>query len=74
MRHRAAVAAAAIPGVLVDTDDWTIPDLATWRDYLHAKLELGVPSLYYATRLDLTGEQLEEQDYAALRRDFGGVG
>ncbi|HET7138219.1 MAG TPA: hypothetical protein VFI04_07670 [Gaiellaceae bacterium] len=74
MRHRAAVAAAAIPGVLVDTDDWTIPDLATWRDYLHAKLELGVPSLYYATRLDLTGEQLEEQDYAALRRVFGGVG
>ena len=73
MRHRAAVAAAALPDRLVDTDDWTAPDLATWRDYLEAKLELGVPSLYYATHLDLTGERLEEKDYAALRRVFGGV-
>jgi hypothetical protein len=73
MRHRAAVAAAALPDRLVDTDDWTIPDLATWRDYLEAKLELGVPSLYYATHLDLTGEPLEERDYAALRGVFGGA-
>jgi hypothetical protein len=73
MRHRAAVASAALPDRLVDTDDWTIPDLATWRDYLEVKLELGVPSLYYATHLDLTGEPLEEQDYAALRRVIGGV-
>jgi hypothetical protein len=74
MRHRAAVVSAAIPGALIDTDDWTIPDLATWRDYLSAKLELGVPSLYYATHLDLTGEPLEERDYAALREVVGGVG
>jgi hypothetical protein len=73
MRHRAAVAAAAIPDVLVDTDDWTIPDLETWREYLEAKLELGVPSLYYATHLDLTGEPLEVRDYAALRGVFGGA-
>jgi hypothetical protein len=73
MRHRAAVAAAALPDRLVDTDDWTIPDLATWREYLAVKPELGVPSLYYATHLDLTGEPLEEEDYAALRHAFGGV-
>jgi hypothetical protein len=71
MRHRAAIAAAALPDRLVDTDDWAIPDLATWRDYLALKAELGVPSLYYATRLDVSGEALEEQDYAALRDVFG---
>jgi len=27
-----------------------------------------VPSLYYATHLDATGEALDDDDYAALRR------
>jgi hypothetical protein len=71
MRYRAEIAHAALPGRLVDTDDWTIPDLATWREYLAAKRELGVPALYYATHLDLTGEALEEADYAALREVMG---
>ena len=67
MRHRAAVAHAACPELLVDTDDWAAPDKRTWRDYLDAKLELGVPSLYYSTHLDLTGEAFDEEDYAALK-------
>ena len=67
MRYRAAVAGAACPEVLIDTDDWTISDKATWREYVDAKLELGVPSLYYATHLDLTGEALEDDDYELLR-------
>jgi hypothetical protein len=72
MRHRAAITAAALPDRLVDTDDWAIPDLATWRDYLAVKAELGVPSLYYATHLDVSGEALEDADYAALREVIGG--
>jgi hypothetical protein len=68
MRYRARVVQAALPELLVDTDDWTVPDKATWRAYLDAKSELGVPSLYYATQLDLTGEAFVEDDYAALRR------
>jgi hypothetical protein len=32
------------------------------------KPELGVPSLYYATHVDATGEPLEPSDYEALRR------
>ncbi|HSK51530.1 MAG TPA: hypothetical protein VLA44_02175 [Clostridia bacterium] len=68
MRYRAAVARAALPGHLVDTDDWCAPDLATWRRFLEAKLDLGVPALYYATGLDLSGEAFEEDDYAAIRR------
>jgi hypothetical protein len=71
MRYRALVAGAALPDVLIDTDDWTIPDKRTWREYLGAKGELGVQSLYYATHLDLTGEALDEDDYAALRRAWG---
>jgi hypothetical protein len=68
MRYRAAVAAAACPDLLVDTDDWCVSDKATWREFLDAKPGLGVPSLYYATHLDLTGEALDEDDYAAIRR------
>ena len=67
MQHRAAVVRAACPELLVDTDDWASPDKRTWREYVEAKPELGVPSLYYATHLDLTGEAFDNEDYAALR-------
>ena len=73
MRYRAAVARAALPGHLVDTDDWAIPDRATWREYLAEKPDLGVPSLYYATHVGLAGEPLTDDDYAALRALFGGT-
>lgn len=71
MRYRALVAKAALPDVLIDTDDWCIPDKRTWRAYLECKGELGVQSLYYATHLDLTGEAFDDEDYAALRRAWG---
>jgi hypothetical protein len=71
MRYRALVAKASLPDVLIDTDDWCIPDKRTWREYLELKSDLGVQSLYYATHLDLSGEALEEDDYAALRRAWG---
>lgn len=67
MRFRADVTRAACPDLLVDTDDWRIPSLAAWREYLEVKPELGVPSLYYATHIDTTGEPLEESDYHLLR-------
>lgn len=67
MRYRAAVVRAACPDLLVDTDDWCVPDRQQWREYLEAKPGLGVPALYYATHLDRTGEPLGPDDYAALR-------
>jgi hypothetical protein len=70
MRYRAAVARAACPELLVDTDDWPVPDLATWREYAEAKLELGVPSLYYASHVDATGEALTAADFDALARTW----
>jgi hypothetical protein len=68
MVYRARVAASALPEVPIDTDDWCVPDKQTWREFLELKPELGVPSLYYATHLDLTGDALDDDDYAAVRR------
>lgn len=67
MRFRAEVVRAACPELPVDTDDWRVPSLAAWREYLEEKADLGVPSLYYATHLDATGEAFEETDYQLLR-------
>jgi hypothetical protein len=67
MRFRAEVARAACPELAIDTDDWRVPSLAAWREYLAVKPELGVPSLYYATHLDATGEALEAADFHLLR-------
>jgi hypothetical protein len=67
MSYRAAVVRAACPGHLIDTDDWCAPHLEGWRAYAAHKPSLGVPALYYASQLDLTGERLEPQDYALLR-------
>ena len=52
MTHRARVAAAACPGVIIDTDNWPMADPETFRQYVEAQPNLGVPSLYYATHLD----------------------
>jgi hypothetical protein len=70
MLHRAAVVRASCPDVLVDTDDWCVPDLRSWREYLAVKPRLGVPALYYATHVDRTGEPLADEDYAALRETW----
>ncbi len=67
MRHRARVAAAIDPGLLIDTDDWCMPSKAEWRAYLDAKPDLGVPALYYATGIDYSGEAFDDADYAAIR-------
>ena len=70
MRHRAAVVKAACPELLVDTDDWCVPNLAAWREYLAEKPLLGVPALYYAQKLDGLGEQFGPEDYRALRETW----
>jgi hypothetical protein len=67
MLHRARIARAAVPELLVDSDDWAMPDLATWREFQRAKAGLGVPSLYYATHIDQSGEALGPEDDALLR-------
>lgn len=73
MKYRAAVARAACPELLIDTDDWCAPDLGRWRQYMQAKAGLGVPTLYYTTHLDRSGEALDEQDYQMLRDIFAAI-
>jgi hypothetical protein len=68
MTARAKIVRAACPELPIDTDDWRVPSKREWRAFLERKPEIGVPSLYYATHIDSTGEELEEDDYAALRR------
>lgn len=69
MRHRAAVARSACPELLIDTDDWCVPSLAAWREYLREKPLLGVPALYYSRSLE-SGERLAPEDYGALRETW----
>jgi hypothetical protein len=77
MMHRARVAAIACPEALIDTDNWPITDRATWRTYVGLQTALGVPSLYYSSHVDTTGEPLEEEDYERIRQlwaAYRGVG
>lgn len=71
MVHRARIVRAAHPDGLIDTDDWAMPDRATFRAYLDVQPDMGVPALYYVDRIDLSGEPLLEEDYAAIGRAWG---
>jgi hypothetical protein len=67
MRHRPRIVRASCPDLLIDTDDWAMPDLATFREYRDVQAELGIPALYLASHIDTTLEPLEESDYRAIR-------
>ena len=67
MTHRARVASIACPKLNIDTDDWPMPNKDAWRAYTRLQPELGVPSLYYVTHIDSTGEALDAEDYQLIR-------
>jgi hypothetical protein len=67
MKHRARVAHIACPDAIIDTDNWPITNKAVWRKYMNLQTQIGVPSLYYATHIDSTGEALTDEDYALIR-------
>jgi hypothetical protein len=77
MEHRAKVARAACPQLLIDTDNWPMPDPASFRTYVAHQPNLGVPSLYYATHLDHLAPwskhrgHVEWAAFAALRAEDG---
>lgn len=70
MAHRARVAAIACPQLSIDTDDWPMPDKTAWRAYTRLQPDLGVPSLYYVTHIDSTGEALDAEDYQLIRESW----
>lgn len=73
MRFRAAMARISDPSCLIDTDGWPLPSLPAWREYVRTQPSLGVPSLYYLTHLDTTGEAFTEDDYALIRESWDGL-
>ncbi|MEV0383662.1 hypothetical protein [Nonomuraea sp. NPDC050643] len=62
LRFRHAVAAHAMPGHLIDTDQWPMPSRAGWLAYARAQPSLGVPALYYAEAIDGTREPITGDD------------
>jgi hypothetical protein len=68
MSFRAAIARITDPSWLIDTDGWPMPSLVALREYVDLQPAIGVPSLYYVSHLDTTGEALTLDDYARIRR------
>lgn len=68
MSFRAAMARIANPSWLIDTDGWPMPSLVALREYVDLQPAIGVPSLYYVSHLDTTGQALTPDDYARIRR------
>ena len=50
MRARADLAGAALPGWLIDTDDWVHTNYDRWMDYTMRNMTLGVPCIFYSER------------------------
>lgn len=70
LRFRHAVTRAALPGHTIDTDQWPMPDRASWRVYVEAQASLGVPALYYVESIDNSGEVLTADDLALVARTW----
>ena len=68
LRFRAEVAAAAVPGTPIDTDQWPMPNRDQWLVYNAAQVHLGVPALYYVQSIDNSGEPITTADLAEVAR------
>ena len=54
------------PTILLDMDNWPIPNLESLKNYMEYQVENGVPSLYYSSHLDTTNEQIPEDFYKRI--------
>lgn len=70
MVHRQRVARAACPQLLIDTDNWPSPSVDAWLEYVREQPRLGIPSLYYATHVDESSEELDASCFAEIRRSW----
>lgn len=70
MALRQRIATISCPHALIDTDNWPVPDKAAWRIYTRIQPELGVPSLYFVSHIDLTGEPLLPEDYQLIKETW----
>lgn len=70
MRFRHAVASRALPDHLIDTDQWPIPNVEQWRDYVRVQPQLGVPALYYVDGIDGSAELLRPEDLRLVAQSW----
>jgi hypothetical protein len=70
MRFRHGVVTRTLPDHLVDTDQWPMPNRREWLDYALLQPALGVPALYYLESIDRSGERVEADDLARIRRTW----
>lgn len=70
MIFRAKMAKIANPNWLIDMDGWPLPSLEAFNKYMGLQAQYGVPSLYYATNLDTTGEKISNEDFEAIRKNW----
>ncbi len=76
MRHRQRLALIACPDWLIDCDNSSAPTREEWLEYMMLQPALGVPSLYFITGVDGTGEPILAEDWErvpALWRGRGGA-
>ncbi|HEY0539196.1 MAG TPA: hypothetical protein VGD53_12535 [Actinoallomurus sp.] len=66
MTYRADVVRAACPEMPVDTDGWRLPGQQHLAAYARAAPDLGVPALYYAGRMDLGTDLIDETTWSVL--------
>lgn len=70
MTHRARLVKAIMPNVLIDTDNWPMPNKKAWLDYVALQPELGVPSLYYLRSMDNSDEPITDADLQVVRESW----
>jgi len=70
LAFRHAVVAHTLPAHPVDTDQWPIGTRHAWREYTAAQSRYGTPALYYAERIDGSGEELTAEDLALVARSW----
>ncbi len=66
MRHRQKLALIANADWLIDCDNSSAPTHDEWLSYTKIQPELGVPSLYFITGVDGTGEPIVAEDWKQL--------
>lgn len=66
MWHRQKLALAACPDWLIDCDNSSAPTRQEWLEYSKIQPDLGVPSLYFLTGVDGTGEPIPLEDFDVL--------
>jgi hypothetical protein len=63
---RNEIARRALPGHVIDTDQWPMPNRAEWLSYVDVQHRLGVPALYYAESIDRSGEPIGPEHLAVV--------